>query len=432
MKRLFSLVWLLLFSLFLSAQDFQYLGLANKNITSLKIGEGIIAVGTNYNGVYWHQLYNITDSTWNKIDIDSVNITAVYPHKSGPVGWAIGIGAEPSTDNSEFVFCSFVGGTPKPMSYGIDTNHTTVISGIDGFPDLAICGETFAIGGRKLYRRFFQDTVWHSVYECVEGGLMSLKAREESGYVYAGGGEGYTGILLIRSSDKGETWEHLYPGTYVNNLDFWGTNEQKIIVSDYFKILISKDSGTNWNTIFQNDSVVIKRIIFNLDGTRIYATANSALYIFWPTAYLLYSTDDGDNWKSFVLPFNDEIVGMDIDTDDNIYIAARMAGVYKIKKLIVNIEEFPNIQPASFELYQNYPNPFNPSTKISWQSPVTGRQGLKVFDFLGNEIATLVDEDKPAGSYEVEFEAKGLSSGIYFYKLQYEKNYLIKKMIHLK
>src|SRR3972149_1608353 len=176
MKRLFSLVWLLLFSLFLSAQDFRYLGLANKNITSLKIGEGIIAVGTNYNGVYWHQFYNISDSTWNKIDIDSVNITTVYPHKSGPVGWTIGIGAEPNLANLEFIFCSFMGGTPKPMSYGIDTNHTTFISGIDGFEDPTICGETFAIGGRKLYRRFLQDTVWHSVYDLtIEGNFASLK-----------------------------------------------------------------------------------------------------------------------------------------------------------------------------------------------------------------------------------------------------------------
>ena len=71
-----------------------------------------------------------------------------------------------------------------------------------------------------------------------------------------------------------------------------------------------------------------------------------------------------------------------------------------------------------FSLEQNYPNPFNPSTKISWQSPVSGRQVLKVFDVLGNEIATLVDEEKEAGSYEVEFNAEKLSSGVYFYQLK--------------
>lgn len=71
-----------------------------------------------------------------------------------------------------------------------------------------------------------------------------------------------------------------------------------------------------------------------------------------------------------------------------------------------------------FELIQNYPNPFNPNTKISWQTPVSGMQVLKIFDILGNEVAELVNENKPAGRYEVEFDASNLSSGIYFYQLK--------------
>jgi len=78
--------------------------------------------------------------------------------------------------------------------------------------------------------------------------------------------------------------------------------------------------------------------------------------------------------------------------------------------------------PLSFNLYQNYPNPFNPSTRISWQSPVGSHQTIKVFDVLGNEIATLVDEFKPAGRYEFEFNPessiKNLASGIYLYQLK--------------
>jgi hypothetical protein len=78
--------------------------------------------------------------------------------------------------------------------------------------------------------------------------------------------------------------------------------------------------------------------------------------------------------------------------------------------------------PIKFELAQNYPNPFNPSTRISWQSPVSSHQTLKVYDVLGNEVVTLIDEFKPAGSYEVEFNtnsaAGGLASGVYIYRLQ--------------
>ena len=88
--------------------------------------------------------------------------------------------------------------------------------------------------------------------------------------------------------------------------------------------------------------------------------------------------------------------------------------------------------PADFTLFQNYPNPFNPTTKISWQSPVGGWQSLKVFDVLGNEVATLVDEYKPAGNYEVEWDASGFPSGVYFYQLKSGSFVETKKMILLK
>lgn len=88
--------------------------------------------------------------------------------------------------------------------------------------------------------------------------------------------------------------------------------------------------------------------------------------------------------------------------------------------------------PQSFLLQQNYPNPFNPNTKISWQSPVGSRQTLKVYDVLGNEVVTLVNEYKPIGSYEVEFNASRLSSGMYFYKLEMGNFTEVKKMILLR
>ena len=92
-----------------------------------------------------------------------------------------------------------------------------------------------------------------------------------------------------------------------------------------------------------------------------------------------------------------------------------------------------NLAPNKFELLQNYPNPFNPSTKISWQSPISGWQTLKVYDVLGNEVETLVNEFRPAGSYDMEFTAKGgLASGVYLYKLQVGSFIQTKKMSLLK
>jgi hypothetical protein len=96
---------------------------------------------------------------------------------------------------------------------------------------------------------------------------------------------------------------------------------------------------------------------------------------------------------------------------------------------VVTVE---NIAPNGFVLEQNYPNPFNPSTSI--QYAIGGKQfvTLKVYDVLGNEVAVLVNEEQEAGTYKVEFDAHGLSSGIYFYKIVTDNFVQTRKMILLK
>lgn len=88
--------------------------------------------------------------------------------------------------------------------------------------------------------------------------------------------------------------------------------------------------------------------------------------------------------------------------------------------------------PTEFQLYQNYPNPFNPGTKIRYDLPETEHVVLKVFDILGREVVTLVNEEKPAGSYFVKYYGKNLSCGIYFYKIQAGDYSSVKKMILIK
>lgn len=84
--------------------------------------------------------------------------------------------------------------------------------------------------------------------------------------------------------------------------------------------------------------------------------------------------------------------------------------------------------PTEFALLQNYPNPFNPTTKISWQSPASGWQTLKVYDILGNEVALLVNQFLEAGYYSTEFNAINLTSGIYIYRLEVGDIVFVKKM----
>ncbi|MBT8383743.1 MAG: T9SS type A sorting domain-containing protein, partial [Ignavibacteria bacterium] len=95
-------------------------------------------------------------------------------------------------------------------------------------------------------------------------------------------------------------------------------------------------------------------------------------------------------------------------------------------------DETRNTIPESFSISQNYPNPFNPTSKIKYQIPELSFVTLKVYDVLGNEVATLVNEEKPTGTNEVEFNAEGLPSGIYFYQLKAGSFSETKKMILLK
>lgn len=98
----------------------------------------------------------------------------------------------------------------------------------------------------------------------------------------------------------------------------------------------------------------------------------------------------------------------------------------------VGVEENELSSPIKYTLEQNYPNPFNPSTSIQYSVPGSEFVSLKVYDILGNEVATLVNEQKQAGNYKVNFDAKNLSSGVYFYSIRTGQFNQIRKMILLK
>jgi hypothetical protein len=88
--------------------------------------------------------------------------------------------------------------------------------------------------------------------------------------------------------------------------------------------------------------------------------------------------------------------------------------------------------PKNFELGQNYPNPFNPSTVITYSIPVSSIVTVRIYNILGDLITTIVNENKEAGSYNVNFDASRLGNGIYFYKLQAGNFTATKKMLLLK
>lgn len=171
--------------------------------------------------------------------------------------------------------------------------------------------------------------------------------------------------------------------------------------------------------------------------------------LFWETAYgkeyRIDISNDNLNWSTIIYQTN----GMGGVENYTIDTSARYVRIYGIKRgtewgyslyeveiyfsEIVSVREENNLQEINdYVLYNNYPNPFNPSTVISYQLPALSQVTLKVYDVLGREVATLVNQKQVAGNYEVEFNAKGLSSGIYFYKMTAGNFTSIKKMILLK
>lgn len=118
--------------------------------------------------------------------------------------------------------------------------------------------------------------------------------------------------------------------------------------------------------------------------------------------------------------------GMDYTSNNGDFMIA------KFINLVTGNSDNNTGQPGQFTLYQNYPNPFNPSTRIDFSIPQLGIVSLKVYDILGNEISTLAEGYKTAGTYSINFDGRGLASGIYYYRIQAGNYTVSKKMILMK
>ncbi|MCW8804258.1 MAG: T9SS type A sorting domain-containing protein [Ignavibacteriaceae bacterium] len=195
----------------------------------------------------------------------------------------------------------------------------------------------------------------------------------------------------------------------------------------------STDKGTTWSDISSNlpDAPVNAFAVDPFDPERLYLGNDVGMYV---------SFNSGQSWWVLgeglpVLPIGDIKIH---PTTRELVAGTYGRSMYKIDLNLVptNIESSEPIL-SKFQLEQNYPNPFNPTTKIKYTIPSNVKREminvtLKVYDVLGTDIATLVNEEKTAGSYEVDFYAAGLSSGVYFYKLVTENFSETKKMLLLR
>jgi photosystem II stability/assembly factor-like uncharacterized protein len=243
---------------------------------------------------------------------------------------------------------------------------------------------------------------------------------------------------LYKTTDHGYTW------TVADSVIGWGgysfafKDSLNGLACDFYpedKLSRTTDGGLTWHPI--------NPLPQGLSGLSLnyiaYAKGTNGSYVITAPNFVgpnpadpgtAYTTDDGETWTQVSnLPsgpavFSSYNTGWCGSINDSVY-------KWDSEILITSVEEFVT-KVDNFILSQNYPNPFNPSTTIRYSIPTSEFVTIKVYDVLGNEIATLVNEDKPAGSYEVNFNAAKLSSGIYFYSLQAGSFTQTKKLILIK
>jgi len=268
----------------------------------------------------------------------------------------------------------------------------------------------------------------------------------------------YTNSMIINKTVIIPTYEYQYDTTafriYIEAMPGYnvvGINSNQIIPALGTIHCITKEVGVTdpiWIShpsmdpvVETEDSIEFRAVIKTKPGI-------SEAYVYW-------TTDTTQSFSALAMDFNGDTAVAKIppqidETEIFYYLSASSInnktmtkpitapdGFYKfiVENSITNIAVI--YQPEEFYLYQNYPNPFNPSTKIKYTIPSAGTQRtvsvqLKVYDVLGNEITTLVNEAKSPGTYEVNFDASSFPSGVYFYKLQSDNFNESKKMILLK
>ncbi len=279
-------------------------------------------------------------------------------------------------------------------------------------------------------------------------GLLKFDGTNWTVFDTSNSGLRYQNILKVTSDYNGTIWGLAISGNSpdIDLFSFNGTiwNHVSAPYSPHWISTISGDKNGNiwYATAYPVEGLVQydgSNFIFHPkpDSTLYFPTTlatdtSGNLWVCWENGLAEY-TDS--NWNVFKDSINYDFSDMAIDKYNNIWLSTYGDGVILFNKNgIVLSNDDTNSESIlnDFYLSQNYPNPFNPSTKISWQSPVSGHQSLKVYDVLGNKVATLVDEYRNAGSFEIDFNASELSSGVYFYKLQAGSFIQTKKMILIK
>lgn len=203
---------------------------------------------------------------------------------------------------------------------------------------------------------------------------------------------------------------------------------------------LAKFNGTIWTVYNKSNSGIVANNVFSVvveQNNVVWAGAHNTQT--WPY-YGGVSRFNGTSWTSFT-PDNSplphlQVEALALDRLGNLWISPMSMGiaVYHEGGIVTaaDDEELFSGTPKSFALFQNYPNPFNPSTTIRFSLSQPGHASLKVYDIMGRIVANLMEGRKDAGEYSIVFDGGGLTSGVYFYRLQTDRSAETKKMLLVK
>jgi hypothetical protein len=251
--------------------------------------------------------------------------------------------------------------------------------------------------------------IWSTIYKYVEGfGFYSVKQLNFS----SSSNTGLTDNMLIRYRYWVLSWP---PGVSYSILD------KAIIEEPDFPEFTYNGWGNNIGQLHQpygTGTLIAKKNLYFMMWVGVITTYNSQL------AYLPTAEDKVNISDYYIFKLGGDTIKYSRWNAGSTFYDFAWTDLTAVEE---------NDQPVkSFQLFQNYPNPFNPSTKIRYEIPELSFVTIKVYDVLGNEIATLVNEEKPNGNYEAEFIGNGLVSGIYYYRITAGDFSQTKKMILLK
>ena len=236
-----------------------------------------------------------------------------------------------------------------------------------------------------------------------------------------------TNMGIFISSDNGVIWSKTNSDSLNVNITGIVVNGNKMYSSsDGCGLFISNDGGLNW--FAQNSNTKTLRY-------RAMTVTGKYIFIYIYALGFYYSTDDGLSYTQFNNGFPREplyAVNHIVSLNNYIFLNSEN-GIYRYSiSDLTSLSGNSEVIPKNYYLSQNYPNPFNPETKIEYEVPGKTFVKLIVYDILGKEIKTLVNEYKNPGKYEITFDGSELSSGIYFYSIYYEDQFETKRMVLIK